>query len=1170
MGNKYNVIEAGVIQCACGGKVTLTSTAKVERIAGAKPLYLTDIIGAPVDCPRSKNPCTKVASVSTAGTETNVKSTSKYFLLRTDGFKTDKGRAVVLVDPGQGTSQISSPPSIESSVVKEEEPLEEAIKQEEQIKQTEKYSLYLIRKSEDIYRPLRPTRAFLKSDDTYVGKKEFVQIKDNVHVHTFAYVYIIQNDKIKEYKVLSRGTLYSEKLQEIFFENTKTKIKYNYIPLYDDTQTTISYSSIKLTNKADILKLKRQIIDPKQPDNKNSFYFKDSNSINKIVLTDDDLKTEKKYKVNEEDKNKRLNILCIIEDILAQIEDMYERYYTNYKLAYAYNNSIIEDIRKKNNYTYTIANMVDYFYFSKEESTSYKKTILELKKIYNEIVSLVLTDSEFITLLKNYKDLSQIIEKDDKKVGQSYFQQIQFLKKDFFSKELNDEEKSKTLGDVYYSKTNFKTSGNNLSVRYIYLTNIIKKTNRRYVANLPRMGFKQFTFNSNNDDFTKIKDNASYVLANTIFTLLYSEKFEDELKLKKQYSKLNSLRNNFFLKLRQIVPKPNINDDSIEDIQDIVENQTVYHEMMVKPINSRDKFLEEFENLDYIKRIKSFEQKGDNTKFNSKYLYYDNLTYFKDKSIETPEKILEKIEKQLQDDKLKKLLKTYENISIEDNLSYVISCMNIVYLLSAPRVFIDEESDKTSFFNETLNHIYEFVVNLTKKRIALEDNEKNIINKKYQIAKSYSYMQTRLILNDIIFSNSSKKALNFLNTFKIKIDEDAREDSKYKYINDSDQNIKSLSREYFETLKNIEGVTSSLEKILEKQKDSSIEDIKGLNKNLIMSSKTYSTLIAIANISDYLFFDDSKKNIKNHIGFVKDLTDVTVNIGLLISKYPKTPMHVLELFFKESATKEISNSSKRLLSFIEKKVVTKVAVLTVVITTSYDIVWLYQREDYDALTLTLFIGSFNLAIILASPSLPILIVGVLLQIAMGFILNEFIDSDLDLYLKKSILYKTVDFSLWKNLRGIPQDKMYQAPYLFEITNKNEKLRAINSDGFNKPKYLIDFIGKNYDKNREYFDTALRNELSFFKSLLFGYKLEKGRIKSHQKVKTINGYEIDFYAYEGLKIPKVIVEDKKFKLYFSPYKDEYLEFNRKYLTKSGNYGIFNFFPQMNSYFILNTF
>ncbi|WP_118897413.1 hypothetical protein [Malaciobacter marinus] len=87
MGNTYNVIEAGVIQCACGGKVTLTSTAKVERIAGAKPLYLKDIIGAPVACPRSKNKCTKVASISTAGTETNVKSTANHFLLRTDDLK---------------------------------------------------------------------------------------------------------------------------------------------------------------------------------------------------------------------------------------------------------------------------------------------------------------------------------------------------------------------------------------------------------------------------------------------------------------------------------------------------------------------------------------------------------------------------------------------------------------------------------------------------------------------------------------------------------------------------------------------------------------------------------------------------------------------------------------------------------------------------------------------------------------------------------------------------------------------------------------------------------------------------------------------------------------------------------------------------------------------------
>ncbi|WP_419777433.1 hypothetical protein [Malaciobacter marinus] len=1174
MGNTYNVIEAGVIQCACGGKVTLTSTAKVERIAGAKPLYLKDIIGAPVACPRSKNKCTKVASISTAGTETNVKSTANHFLLRTDGFKTDKGRAVVLKAPGQTTSKIIAPPSIESSVVKEEEPLEEAIKQEEEIKQTEKYSLYLVRKSEDIYRPLRPTRAFLKSDDTYVGKKEFVQIKDNVHVHTFAYVYVIQDDKIQEYKVLSRGTLYSEKLQEIFFENTNTKIKYNYIPIYEQSEITISYSSIRLTNKIDILKLKKQIINPKEPDNKNSFYFEDSNSINKIVLTDDDLKLEKEYKVNEEDKNKRLNILCIIEDILAQIEDMYERYYTNYKLAYAYNDSIIEDIKKQNSYAYTIANMVDYFYVSKDESKTYKNSILQLKKIYNQIVSLFLTDKELIDFLSKNIDISRILEKDKNRVGQSYFQQVKFLKSDFFDKELDDEEKSKILGDVYYSKTNFRTSTKNIKIKYVYLTDEIKRINKHYVSTMKKNGIKAFEFYSNNDDYTQIKQNASHVLANVLFSLLYSQEYENQFENMNVFSKVKEIKNKFFVKLKEIVPKPNISSESIEDIQETVEKQEVYHDMMVKPISIRDKFLGEYENLDFTKRIKSFEQNGEKVKFSSKYLYYDNLKYFQDKSIETPQKILEKIEKQLQNEELKKLLKIYENIKIEDDLNYIVSCMNIVYLLSAPRVYIDEESDKTSFFNEKLNHIYKFVVNLTKRRIALKDEQKDILNLKYQISYAYSQMQIRLILNDIIFSNSKKKALIFIDKFKVSVERYSKTNINYKYIHDNAQNIKSVQREYYETLKNIEGITSNLEKILEeftKSETKRVSISKALNTHLTSGLKTYGTLIAIANISDYLFFDDSKKNIKNHVGFVKDITEVTVSMGLLISKYPNTPMKVLEFFFKEEAiAKQISQSSKRLLSFIKTKVVVKVAVITIIITTSYDAIKLVKKEDYDALVVTVLSGSLSILLTLTLPSpLGGAIASIaFVAIALGLILEEIKESNLDLYLKKSLLYKTVDFSLWKSLRGIPQDKMYQAPYLFEITNENKDLKTISFDGFSKPKKLINFIGQNYIKHSEYFDTALKNELSFFKSSLFGYKLEETDFKSHQRVKTINGTEISFHVQKALKIPKILADDKEFKLFFSPYKDEYLEISKILLASTDN--IFNFFPRENSYFNLNQF
>ncbi|PHO16816.1 hypothetical protein CPU12_13700 [Malaciobacter molluscorum LMG 25693] len=88
--------------------------------------------------------------------------------------------------------------------------------------------------------------------------------------------------------------------------------------------------------------------------------------------------------------------------------------------------------------------------------------------------------------------------------------------------------------------------------------------------------------------------------------------------------------------------------------------------------------------------------------------------------------------------------------------------------------------------------------------------------------------------------------------------------------------------------------------------------------------------------------------------------------------------------------------------------------------------------------------------------------------------------------------------------------------------------------------------------------------------MYGFKLDKEEIKSHQKVKTVNGYDIDFYAYEGLNIPKIIAEDKEFKLFFYPYKDEYLEFKLKDLIKESIDYLFNFFPEENSYFILNNF
>ena len=47
--------------------------------------------------------------------------------------------------------------------------------------------------SAPIYKPLRPTRVFRKLDEKFLSKDDTVDIKDNVYVHTFAYIYITQN-----------------------------------------------------------------------------------------------------------------------------------------------------------------------------------------------------------------------------------------------------------------------------------------------------------------------------------------------------------------------------------------------------------------------------------------------------------------------------------------------------------------------------------------------------------------------------------------------------------------------------------------------------------------------------------------------------------------------------------------------------------------------------------------------------------------------------------------------------------------------------------------------------------------------------------------------------------------------------------------------------------------
>ncbi|WP_118909331.1 hypothetical protein [Malaciobacter molluscorum] len=274
---------------------------------------------------------------------------------------------------------------------------------------------------------------------------------------------------------------------------------------------------------------------------------------------------------------------------------------------------------------------------------------------------------------------------------------------------------------------------------------------------------------------------------------------------------------------------------------------------------------------------------------------------------------------------------------------------------------------------------------------------------------------------------------------------------------------------------------------------------------------------------------------------------------------------------KKSSAKELIKINLANNDFLTAtgKFFAKVSAYSVIIIAILDAIKYEKNEDYDALAATVGMITLNVVALLVTSGTPLLTFVSISSIAYAIVMLKFVDSAFESYLKKSLFYN--DRIYLKNNRR--NQKIYTegfpAKYLLETTNRKEELKTINSEGFRSAKNITNFIGENYKTNESYFDIALKNELSFLQSAMYGFKLDKEEIKSHQKVKTVNGYDIDFYAYEGLKIPKIIAEDKKFKLFFSPYKDEYLEIG-EVLIDRGNFYLFNFFPKENSYFILNNF
>ena len=127
---------------------------------------------------------------------------------------------------------------------------------------------------------IRPTRGFRNS-------KEISQLEDElletykVYTHTFAYLYISQDNEIKEYKVAYKGVAYNETFLDIYYID-ENGLSLNFIPIEKDSEIKISYSNFKLDKNKDkkiIEELNKVTIKPNniKTDVLKEFYTSNSN-----------------------------------------------------------------------------------------------------------------------------------------------------------------------------------------------------------------------------------------------------------------------------------------------------------------------------------------------------------------------------------------------------------------------------------------------------------------------------------------------------------------------------------------------------------------------------------------------------------------------------------------------------------------------------------------------------------------------------------------------------------------------------------------------------------------------------------------------------------------------------------------------------------------------------
>jgi len=1105
MGNEYKVTVKGDIRCECGGQVTLASTNKNMTI---KPVQIQDILNAPISgCGNSKDKCTSVASINLDGTiERETGSDGKTFLYRTDGFTTNKGRKVILHDPGQNVVKGTQTVSKENEV---SHYIPEILEKKEVLKEYKcKYRLYLLRQSSKIdekqeeqeelikvYKPIKASRNFVKSynvfnktanlDDVPYNKEDEEKY-DSINFQLLAFVYVVEKNKLQvenklqaSYQIFTKGSVNSYKLTDVRYKNLDTKDTSRYIPLQENNVKSaiydIYYSNVRLEKLKDIEQLPKLQINTNENsflEEKNATYVEDieNSAINSISLNVNHFKL-----IEIPDGKSHYNIVGVVEDKVGEIDDLYDIYYTRFIHNHLKNKEIFENVKDRNQYIYFVSNLIGNYYVNEEKAESRNEKIKSLEYTYRELVNTLIEVPVFQNYLIDKISKGGIVNclSEEEEIVLEYFNQVTYRKKDFFE--------SVCYG---YYRVNLA------SLRFYYIApNNLKLSKYIYI-----------------DRFDLKNSKSGYKNYNTPFELLallvFSTFFIPNEELEEDYKKygIEKLKFEFLSKLSKIEPML-LKKDKEEEIRDLIDDQDVYKDLISR---NENKFLDEFEQLDYYLDLSAFEKSkrnfiveffSNNNKIKTKDLYISNDNLVVDNYI-TPKIILteicKKLKLKLKLKELTNLLKIYTNIQKSDK-EYILTLMNISLILHSPRVNLDEEMSEISFFKDEYKESRLLIQKALEGRIDIASEIED-----YEVNKVFDTMLFKTIAYEYVINTKGKSLNEFLDIAKdikfkkefytqdIKGSEDSEnpQEKLYKFFT----LITNITNEVNENVKN-----SNVASNVEKGKKVEVDVKEGVEnktaKKLNITAQGLSFFLAIINLPR-LFTGKESVTIKSVVGLASDIVTITaITTEALIKPADITKVE----FFQKHLSKLKS------LNAVSIKIATTSVIPVVIISGIYDGLKRIKDGNLSAGAFTFaktFLVARTLLLRLVFFKITLLIIA--LELAEYIFMDMLEDTKIEKYIKNSLLFNDSD--------------KYKANILnetIEISN-----RELNNNEFTSFNDIKKFIGSNYDANKTLFDTALLNELNSFHRTLENYEI-KGTSDRNKKIKI--GRSVNVNIQTSIKI-----------------------------------------------------